>query len=255
MFGVTNSDSLQASLKYRYNYVLLLQQMLLQDLLWLCVTCGQWLPWATQCNQRKGCWTNPGCPPRVLVASHHLTLTTFWESSKAEPAHSWVQLPCSWKTLPVRRTITAKNGFRSAFSLLSLSQDIQWFVLGWEHTFSAQGGQAVSLIRVPSCHTCHSCLSGPSMFCILIPALLFIELILQILLSIKIQLLPPWQSDICVHLSQRQLNPALISSSPTPSSFSLLFPSLQLSVGSHNTEAQFRRTKRKRSNTHHSFLL
>lgn len=147
MFGVTNSDSLQASLRHRYNYLLLLQQMLLQDLLWLCVTCGQWLPWATQCNQRKGCWTSPGCPPPVLVASHHLTLMTWWESSKAEPARNWVQLPCSWKTLPVRRTITAKNGFRSAFSMLSLRQDIRWFVLVWEHTFSAWGGQAVSWIR------------------------------------------------------------------------------------------------------------
>lgn len=155
MFGVTNSDSLQASLKNRYNYLLLLQQMLLQGLLWLCVTCGQWLPWATESNQRKGCWTspgcwaNPGCPPRGLVASHHLTQRTWWESRKAEPAQSWVQLPCSWKTLSVRRTITAKNGFRSAFSLLSLRQDIQWSVLGWEHTFSAQGGQAVSFIRSP----------------------------------------------------------------------------------------------------------
>lgn len=162
--------------------------MLLQDLLWFCVTCGQWLPWAAQCNQRKGCWTSPGAEqtqPGVLVGSQHLSLMTCWESSKAEPAHSWVQLPWSWRTLSVR-TITAKNGFRSAFSLLSLRQDIQWFVLGWEHTFSAQGGQAVSFIRSPLMSHM-SQLSFWPFYVLHSPiSLLFIELILKILLSIKI---------------------------------------------------------------------
>lgn len=122
-------------------------------------SCDSMLPVAEDCHElphamrSKGCWASQGClSPRVGGITPPYTdgwELTWWESSKAEPTRSWVPLHCSRTTLPVRRTVTAKNGFRSAFSMLSLRQDIQRVVLGSECTFSAECGQAASLIKSP----------------------------------------------------------------------------------------------------------
>lgn len=83
-----------------------------------------------------------------LPSSKHQGLrTNTAESSKGKPAHRRAQALCIWKTLPVISTGIAKNGFRSAFSVLSLRQDIQQVVLVSKCAFSTQYGQAVSLFK------------------------------------------------------------------------------------------------------------
>lgn len=71
------------------------------------------------------------------------------EFNRAEPAHSPVQIHCSQKTLQLEQSLLAVGAGQLFQRFLSVRQDIQPVVRGSQYTFSAQCGQAVSVVKSP----------------------------------------------------------------------------------------------------------